>query len=103
MVAWIADRRTVPVVVAYTFEKGLRARSRGTMVIRPEVVSDMMMALFAARVVRSDEQDCYWIGRTRDSRKEGRLGEAFWGGLIVTVIKAFFFGGGRGKELSRCD
>lgn len=77
MGVWIADLRTVPVVVVYMFEKGLRARSRGTMVIRPKAVSDMMMGLFVARVVKSDERDQYWTGRMRGSRKEGRLGEAY--------------------------
>lgn len=77
MGVWIAGLQTVPVVVVYMFEKGLRARSRGTMVIRPKAVSGMMMGLFVARVAKSDERDRYWIGRMRDSRKEGRLGGAY--------------------------
>lgn len=77
MGVWIAGLRTVPVVVVYMFEKGLRARSRGTMVIRPKAVSDMMVGLFVARVVKSGERDRYWIGKMRDSRREGRLGEAY--------------------------
>lgn len=54
---WTADLPTVPVVVVYMFEKGLRARSREMMVIRQEVVIDMTTGRFAARVLRNDEQD----------------------------------------------
>lgn len=48
------------------------------MVIRREAVSDMMMGRFVGRVLRNDGQDWYLIARMRDSRKEGRLGEACW-------------------------